>query len=511
VRRHSVLFWIAVAILTTLLRAPSLFVEVLDPDEAGHAVNTWVWMSGGTPYVDFVDNKQPLLYAAYAAAFASLGRSLIAVHALTIPWLLLTAWLIGRLARRVWDDDAAARAAALLFTLASVAYVEKDMLSTNTEVLMNLPLVAAFWLLVDVCDESGWRAGFSGALAAIAALFNLKAAFALPALIAAAFAVPATGRRWRGTVWLLSGFLIVVAAATAWFWQRGALGPFLYWNVLLNIDYMGAGVGPGYAGYANGIVYGYPRLVVFALGTAPLWVCAAAAWRSSGRHAVARALRWPLVLWAAGSLAAVCLGGRFYGHYFIQIIPPLAVLASGPVSSLRDRRPILHGVAVAAMVLPACGWTVAGYARIAGERLDSLRPPIAAVADAVRAHTGPDDRIFVWGYWPQLYYHTRRRPASRFVFPQSLAGYVPGNPAALAPGWDPNPFIVEEHWRLFSAEMARHPADLIVDTAPGSIHFWERYPIDRYPVLRDLVARRYTRVAVIDGVILYRLRGEARE
>ena len=51
-------FWLGVLLLTVLLRLPTLWVEVLDTDEAGHAVHSQVLLDGGTPYVDFIDNKQ---------------------------------------------------------------------------------------------------------------------------------------------------------------------------------------------------------------------------------------------------------------------------------------------------------------------------------------------------------------------------------------------------------------------------------------------------------------------
>ena len=177
--------------------------------------------------MDFVDNKQPLLYATYAAAFTAFGPSLLAVHAITIPWLLLTAWLVGRLAARLWADETASRVAVVMFTLASVSYVEKDMLSTNTEVLMNLPLVAAFWALAS--PRTAERRGgpiAAGALMAAAILYNLKAAVALPALAAAAVFAPPVEERWRRAVRLATSLSAVLGLATLWFWQRGALGPF---------------------------------------------------------------------------------------------------------------------------------------------------------------------------------------------------------------------------------------------------------------------------------------------
>jgi hypothetical protein len=115
----------------------------------------------------------------------------------------------------------------------------------------------------------------------------------------------------------------------------------------------------------------------------------------------------------------------------------------------------------------------------------------------------------VWGYWPQLYFYAERPPATRFVYAQTLAGYVPGHPDSLDPAADTRHYVVQDHWRLWAEDMRRHPAELIVDTAPGAIHFWEKYPLADYPFLQEIVARRYRLEADVGGVLIYRLRRDA--
>lgn len=510
-------FWILTLALLLLLRAPALTIDVLDPDEAGHAVNAGVWMDGGTPYVDFVDNKQPLVYLAFGLVFSVFGRSLIAVHALTFPWLLATAWLLGAIAASAWPAPRARQWAALLFVLGSSAYIEKDMLATNTEVLMNLPLVAGFWGLM------AWRrratvgaALVSGLVTGIALLFHLKAVLAVPALVFAVWTVSRERRGTRLVAWL-AAMAAPPALALAWFWTRGALGEAWFWNVALNFKYTGAGLPLGVAGVTRGVLYGYPRLLLFMLATLPLWVAAVVSARRAWRDGSLRPTTGVALLWLAGSLGGACMGGRFYGHYFVSLVPPLAWLASAPLADLfarpttggPGRRRLLRILGFATLVLPVAGLTVAGSIRISRGYLDGLRPEVGEVARAVRAGTGPTDRIFVWGYWPQLYYYAGRPPATRFVFPQTLSGYVPGRPDYLDSSADTSHYIVDAHWRLWAADMERHPAELVIDTSPGAIHYWERYPMSRYPPLADLVARRYRYESTVAGVAIYRLRHEA--
>ena len=531
-------FWLILLALTVLLRLPALYTEVLDTDEAGHAVHAWVWMDGGTPYVDFVDNKQPLVYVAYAAVFALFGRNLIALHWVTIPWLLLTAYLLSRLARRIWPKrPGAGRMAALLFTLFGTAYLEKDMLASNTEVLMNLPLVAAFAVLLDrpvpsaaqAPAEPGWRRLLgSGVLLGVATLLNLKAGIAAPVI---SLWLLWRGRL-RGLTWVAllgAASLLPWALTAAWFAHQGALREFVYWNFLLNRKYASAGVPLWQIDLRRGILYGFPRLLLFLSATVVPWVAALLTFRPGPAAGSPGARPRDLLrlgqIWLLLSFVPVCMGGRLYGHYFVQLLPPLALVAAGPLTHLwgrlvgapspspplvaragRRRRLAAQIAAAIFTLVPVVGLTVVGHVRIARGDLDGLRPEVAQVAGYVSANTCPDEHIFVWGYWSQIYYYARRLPAARFVYPQTLSGYVPGNPISLDPDADTSYYMVPEHWDAFFEDVHAHPPALLLDVAPAAIHFWEKYPMERFPRLQAFVRERYVREAVVAGVVVYRRR-----
>ena len=82
--------FVALALLT---RAPFLTVPFLDLDEAAALVGSWVLLDGGTLYVDFVDNRPPLLYHLYAFGQILFGRGMVAVRLLAALCVLpLTAF-----------------------------------------------------------------------------------------------------------------------------------------------------------------------------------------------------------------------------------------------------------------------------------------------------------------------------------------------------------------------------------------------------------------------------------
>ncbi len=200
-----------------------------------------------------------------------------------------------------------------------------------------------------------------------------------------------------------------------------------------------------------------------------------------------------LWLWLAAALVGATAGLRFYGHYFLQVLPPLAVLAGIGSASLSPRR--LAGLLGAAAATAAV-WVALAVRPATVED----RPRWDRVAAAVAARTAPGERILVWGHLPEVAWAADRAPAGRFVHTDFLSGRsggraVPADPAGFAPA---------ALWDEFLADLAAHPPALVVDTAPGAIRHQEALPISAFPRLRAWIDAGWCRVAVVDRVALYR-------
>src|SRR6185312_5098985 len=237
-------------------------------------------------------------------------------------------------------------------------------------------------------------------------------------------------------------------------------------------------------------------LLPFAIELAGVWV-AAIAWlarwsKLTPEHRVVAA--W-LPIAFVGSIA----GGHISWHYFIQTMGPMALLAAFAVEEAlhtRWKRQIAV-IGIVAIAIPSVAW---GAVDLAADPLTydfgPRVPQHATVAAYIRAHTKPGDRVFVWGDWPALYVDSDRLMASRF--PGFLRGFARGS--GLPPAnWDTTPDV----WPALQADLERNPPILIVDTAAPGWSDFESYPMADYPVLASLVAGRYHRVAVVDGVVIY--------
>jgi 4-amino-4-deoxy-L-arabinose transferase-like glycosyltransferase len=497
VRSPLVLFalFAAVSLLTRWL---SLAVDVLDVDEAAHAVGSWELMRGKVLYADFVNNKPPLLYVYYALAQAAFGRGLIAVHLATA---LLTVPATALAASAFFGHGRRGLIAGLLYLVYGASFLAHDMLASNTEILLLLP---SAWAVVLVKDEvrarSGGRLAAAGALLGIAFLLKYQAVAWLPALgLAAAVAPPRPGWTARaGRLALLAaGFAAPLAATYLWFRAQGAAHALVYWTLWNNARYTANPISlEEAAGRAAASVL--PFLVV----TAPLWWAARRSRGMLSRHE--RLLLGGLL---AGAAVAVFWGLRFFPHYLVQLYWPLAVAAAPAVetSLLRGRKGRLFLAWTAAMLL---GFTAANaYLYLGGSRVYRERDPVfRRVAERLsRDVCYPGGSLFVWGYAPMFYYYSGLAPASRFVvLPQSrLTGYVSGN---LGAGRDRDA-IVPEHWDWLMADLDRSQATYILDTEPAGIFRWDRYPVRDFPRLLAYLDGNYELIDEVDRVRIHRRRG----
>jgi hypothetical protein len=198
-----------------------------------------------------------------------------------------------------------------------------------------------------------------------------------------------------------------------------------------------------------------------------------------------------LLIWLAASYCGLAVGGRFFGHYFFQIMPALCLLGGSALVEIISRlntprvSPSVRWLALS-LILIGFIFTLGRFhsrtftlaldlARGAKsertrewlhERLNREERMAAAAArqlpDPVRAadlkdvealrRAAPDEYLFVWGYRPEIYYWSGLRPASRYLSTQPLTG-VPADIHYF--GWDFERLLEDEKTKLAREELAR--------------------------------------------------------
>ncbi|WP_406341953.1 ArnT family glycosyltransferase [Streptomyces sp. NBC_00648] len=454
----------ALAALAVLTRLPSFRHPLWNPDEGYLAVQARQLAAGGVLYDTVVDRKPPLLPWLYEAAFAVFGdTSLGPLRVAAVGAQLLTAVLLASTARRRWGDRAG-RVAGVLHLLVSVGLNPEDTQAATFEVFM-LPFTVA---AVRCADRRQWaRAGL-----AVAGAFLTKQT-------GGAALVPVLWLMWR-TAPPRRAALLRTGAGLCGPVLLGALltGParFLFWTVT------GSGA---YASFTGSELHVLARGLV---NTALLaFACAGLLPPVVRVLRIARTGAADVWLWLASSAGAVLAGFHFFGHYYLQLVPPLVLLAAAALQILPPHR--LPG----ALLASACA-----CALFLAWGLLTPRPELAhaeRLAAAVRARSAPDDPVLVWGIHPETYWLSGRAPATRYLTAGLLTNYSGGRDGPQVG----EKYGVEGSWPVFRAELTARPPALIVDDSRG-----EPYAPERLPSLRRLLAARYEPLAgTVDGAVLY--------
>ena len=205
--------------------------------------------------------------------------------------------------------------AGLLFIGSTAAFFAQDVQAANFEVFMLPTMVAAFVLAVRD------RPLASGVAIAVSTLTKQTAAVTLLPLAWLVWTRRPDRRadRARGLALLAAGFLVpVLIVAVAFGWHD-----FTHWVFTSNDGYLDAN---GVLGYAlhRGLVQ-TTWFVLANVAIVGLCVAAARRWRADA----------DLWLWVIAGLIAVASGLRFFGHYYLQLLPPLSLLATRPLARRR--------------------------------------------------------------------------------------------------------------------------------------------------------------------------------
>ena len=485
----------------------SLVLDVIDIDEASHIVGSRVLLQGGLLYTDFVDNKPPLLYAAFALAQLAGGRGLAGVHLVTAAIVVpLTALAVSA----CYGHRRTGVVAAIALIVYGAAFIGHDMLATNAEVLMILP---ASWAVVQLRDHrravSNRRILAAGMLFGTAALIKPQAAtwaLAAAAAIAHLHASRGEARQAVGPLALLAAAVAAPAGLVlVYFTGRGGAEALIYWMGPQNVWYVGNPISAREA-----VERWLSYFVPFVVATSPLWW---GWWRS---RPLMRERYWLIFSSAlvVASLPPVFAGFRFFPHYFIQLHVPLA-LAAAPWLDQVIRPPLSRAgrLVIAWTAVMLVGFTVANavlYLGPPGTVYSERLPVYREVAERLRADAcATGATLFVWGFAPNLYYYADLRPASRFVVPTQarLTGYIPGNLASNRGDIAAEAAVVPAHWDWLMSDLDRHRATFIVDTAPANLYRWGRYPVGDHPRLQRYVDDHFDLVETIREVRIYRRRG----
>ena len=469
--------------------------------------------AGAMPYVAFWDHKGPLIYLLDAGGLTISGGHLWGIWLIGLVAVGLAAALGYRAMREAFGAPAAL--IGIVFFIVALGGFESG---ANMTEEYALPLAwAAALVLVRWTRTTRATLSVGIALGAIGSLAfflrgNLAGASAAAVLTIALVLVRERrhGALARVALGTIIGATIAGAPLVAWLAHGGAMRAFWDQAIQYNLTYTRADSTQRLVSAIAG--------VWLATLTAPLLLPAAGFAACARRLVRARAhershpLAMFALLWAAIELLLASLSGRPYDHYFIMLLPPMALLTAALVGEILQhahtpahlRRHVRSPATIAALfalvMLPPFLGNLVLRARTTGIVPPRASSQVVQTAGYVRAHSSSADRLLVWGLSGGVYFLAQRPAASKYLFAFPLLTRTYGDSVAAD----------------FLAELRRSPPAIIVDAAvsdqsapplsrwDATWHFprlgWYAPYRTMSPALEpfyDFVARNYTAVAVV--------------
>jgi 4-amino-4-deoxy-L-arabinose transferase-like glycosyltransferase len=500
--------WLGIAVaLASLcavvwLRWPTFGAGLWNLDESIHAAAARTILDGGVLYRDAIDQRTPLSYYAVAGVFAVAGENNLWALRLVIALLIgATCFCLFQAGRALRQSGGGIAAALLFAVLPSSVLFQGDAYAANTEWFVAFFSSAAAAVFL----SGGWplsprRICATGLLSGCAFLSKQPALLDLAAPLATLIYAG-----WRQSLspravllqlfTLAAGWLVPVVLTAAYLGAQGALRDGIFYTWTYNLSYYGPEISTAERMGALAVPFqiigsAQPWLLLLWVGGALAALHRLAQRTPAPDEAAANPGLVFLAVWSLAGLAGAASSGRGFDHYTIQFLAPFCLGAglvlgrlAGWASALRRWPKWLAAALLVVVVYQAFSAAVPARRRtLPGD--SSLR-----VSAYIREHSAPSDRIFVWGFHPDIYLYADRRPASRYLFASFLTGLIPWTNTAA--DRDTGYAIVPGSMDRLLQDLAARPPAFIVDCSAGPNRHWQKYPLEKFPSLLDFIRHRY--------------------
>lgn len=448
-------------VLVLLLRIPNLFEPYWYGDEGIYLTLGQSMNKGALLYTEIIDHKTPLIY------YLARVQTQLNFRLLNIAWMLVTTTSFYYFAKKLTDSVPQSTLAGIIFVLLTTlpwleGHIPNGELFVLGFVLTGFLLISKTPYFEKFLDNKSYTATSASAknllfLFAGGILISLGILTKVPAILdfGAILAVGyfATLNQVRlSTIFKLNktkfrqilatfyqivplaiGVLLPIVLSVAYFVLIGSGQDYLDFGLLYNFRYAGSWQLP----FENQFL-----LFSFSLPGKVLYLLFFVLLLTLLKRYLKPALQFT-ILWFIAALIAATLSNRPYPHYFIQLVPPLALLITLTLSNLRrlikysknkvsSLNSTLLGLItlslfVATMLLlefrpyAVTSYYQNWYQLVSGkiskeeyrQRFDWLMNDNYKAAPIINAAGGND--LFIWGTNPMLYALTQKQPTGRFT------------------------------------------------------------------------------------------------
>lgn len=436
----------ALGVLLLLLRWRLIDIP-LERDESSYAYLGKQILQGKLPYRDAYEMKPPLLLYSYALLVSLFGATLKGLH-----WaaLALTFW------NSAWVMAIGSRFLGLFYGfIAAIAYVLLTANPFASAIFLESELVVMGFVLPGIYSLLRWeqKAGpdkapghanawlFAGSFLLVCGTLVKQSGIyflGFPVLLLLVTFLQEKDRHFRQllfqSLWVAAGMAIPVAGCLLLMAALGVWDDFWFWNVRY-VQVYASGLDTSLRGLAFSM--GFGALVKH---NELYWMLGAVGLLSLLAPVVRSGYRILLAGFFVLSLITVTPGWRFYGHYWLQFLPALALvigaafytLEKGAAKLLPRLNLRLFLAILAGMLLsfPIVRQSHRLFSTNLGQQIQAIFPGNPYDEDQVLAgliakRMAPEDQIAVLGSEPQYYLYLDRNAPSRHFYTAFLMRPIP--------------------------------------------------------------------------------------
>ncbi len=442
-------------VLVLALRIPNLAEPYWYGDEGIYLTIGQSLNKGAVLYKDIIDHKTPIIY------FLAQTHTQLNFRLLNISWMLVTTFFFYYLTKKLSKSVIAAFIASLLFVLGTTLPALEGNIPNGELFVMGFVIVGMYlslqswygeWFLTGERKSKKWQplvlSGVFlslGILTKVPAIFDVAAVFSLgyfallrsiPSLsikdvvTKLKIQLPLVFKSWTS---LAIGLAVPIGISILYFVALGAGKDYLDFGLMYNFRYAGSWQLP----------FSHPLLLfLFTLPGKVLLLLLLVAIISTAKKWLTPTYQFVL-LWSGLALVASSLSNRPYPHYFLQTIPPLALLIGIMIDDcvrfVRYKKDIVQtslqlflgvllisstvtlfkllGVSFYPTFTYYIRWMQFAQGKLSpadyNQQFDYLMTDNYKAAKLIRSHENPT--MFVWGTNPMLYALSDKMPTGRFT------------------------------------------------------------------------------------------------
>ncbi|MHC4214199.1 MAG: ArnT family glycosyltransferase [Planctomycetota bacterium] len=432
----SQIIWIGllVVVLFVVVVRVRLLDIPLERDEGEYAYAGQLILDGVMPYARVYNMKMPGIYFAYATIEAVFGQTCRGIHLGLLVINIATILVLFFLARELFGPEVALASAAAFGLLCLGASVQGIM--ANAEHFVILPALAGIYCLVVAVRKqclvllagSGLLLGMAFLMKQHGAAFIVFAGFYL--CIVEFRRKPFNTSRFAVRIGLFSvGIILPFAVICLVLWYSGVFEKFWFWTFEYAREYVSS------VPFSAGLELLMLRFKTIAGSAVAIWILSGVGAAGTLLNPTLRkrgSFVWCFVLF---SFLGICPGFYFRPHYFILLLPAVALLGGLGVKSCFDI--FSQNITLASrLTLPIVIMALVLFASVYQQREFIFQaeptkvsrimygvnpfPESLELSRFIKDNSQEQDSIAVIGSEPQIYFYSNRRSATGYIYTYAL-------------------------------------------------------------------------------------------